>query len=85
MKYPPITDNTLLSTGKFTIPWVRWFDSVFRILTGKDPLQLASYTLATLPTPIEGQMIYVSDATGGPTTAFSDGINWYVSQGVIVS
>lgn len=40
-------------------------------------LTLDSYTVATLPpatTP--GQLIYVSNETGGATVAFSDGTNW---------
>lgn len=35
-----------------------------------------SFTVATLPAPIEAAMIYVRDETGGATLAFSDGIAW---------
>ena len=41
------------------------------------PLGLASSTIAALPaatTP--GQLAYVSDESGGPVLAFSDGTNW---------
>ncbi len=41
---------------------------------------LPSYTVATLPAVVEGGLIYVSDETGGATTAFSDGTNWRRSQ-----
>lgn len=40
---------------------------------------LESYTVATLPTvPVASSpgIIYVSDETGGPVLAFSDGTNW---------
>jgi hypothetical protein len=40
-------------------------------------LVLPSFTVSTLPSAtIPAQMIYVSDATGGSITAFSDGTNW---------
>ena len=39
--------------------------------------QLRSYTVAGLPSAAAaGQMIYVSDETGGAVVAFSDGTNW---------
>lgn len=43
-----------------------------------EPLPLASYTVATLPTASLWQdgLITVSDETGGYVTAFSDGTNW---------
>lgn len=43
------------------------------------PMRLASYTVATLPSASSGgagQMIYVSDESGGAVPAFSDGTNW---------
>ncbi|MGJ8615499.1 MAG: DUF2793 domain-containing protein [Sulfitobacter sp.] len=43
------------------------------------PVQIGSYTVATLPDPAvigAASMIYVSDETGGGVTAFSDGTNW---------
>lgn len=45
-------------------------------LTG--PLILPSYTVGTLPNVITYArgLIYVSDETGGPTLAFSNGANW---------
>jgi hypothetical protein len=40
-------------------------------------VQLASYTVATLPSAATaGGIIYVSDETGGAVPAFSDGTNW---------
>lgn len=48
---------------------------------------LEVYTVATLPSDVsEGQVIYVSDETGGATLAFSDGTNWRrVTDRAIVS
>lgn len=49
--------------------------------------QLRSYTVAGLPSAATaGQMIYVSNETGGATPAFSDGTNWRrVADRAIVS
>ena len=83
---PPIQDLTLLNTGRFTVPWMRWFQLVYRILDGQEPAKLAKYTLLTLPpVPPDGMLAFVTDATGGATTVFSSGGLWYKSQGVIVS
>lgn len=43
-----------------------------------NPLLLATYTVATLPTASlwTRGLIYVSDETGGAIPAFSDGTNW---------
>lgn len=44
---------------------------------GDNPKQVPSYTVATLPSAATaGQIIYVSDETGGAVLAFSDGTNW---------
>lgn len=42
------------------------------------PVRVGSYTVAALPAASAGagQIIYVSDATGGAVLAFSDGANW---------
>ena len=40
-------------------------------------MQVGSFTVATLPAVAPaGQIIFVSDETGGATTAFSDGTNF---------
>ena len=40
-------------------------------------VRLPVYTVATLPSAAPaGQMIYVSDETGGAVVAFSDATNW---------
>lgn len=42
------------------------------------PLVTATYTVATLPAvaTYPGGLIFVSDETGGPTIAYSDGTDW---------
>lgn len=40
------------------------------------PLPLKSFTVATLPAVGTGELIFVSDETGGSVPAFSDGTNW---------
>jgi hypothetical protein len=52
------------------------------------PIRLQSFTVATLPAAADWTtgMIYVSDETGGPVPAFSDGTNWRrVTDRAIVS
>jgi hypothetical protein len=52
-----------------------------------DEFVLPSYTISTLPTGQNpGQMLYVSNESGGAVIAFSDGTNWRrVTDRVIVS
>lgn len=48
----------------------------------KGPFRPGSFTVASVPDPADpvasgaGAMIYVSDESGGPVIAFSDGTNW---------
>lgn len=77
IKEPPTNDITLTPTNRFTVTWNRWFQSVVKALTGGEPLPLASYTIAELPTPTSfPSIIYVSNESGGSVPAFSDGNNW---------
>lgn len=47
------------------------------VITSSRHPQLRSYTVATLPSAATaGQLIYVSDETGGAVPCFSDGTNW---------
>lgn len=48
---------------------------------------LPSYTVSTLPSAsVPGQMLFVTDETGGSIPAFSDGTNWRrITDGIIVS
>lgn len=78
LKLPPIADLTLLQTGRFTKPWVEWLQSVWKYLSGQEPIALASYTVATVPSAIlnPAALIYVTNETGGAVPAFSDGTDW---------
>lgn len=47
------------------------------VVTSNLPVQLKSYTVATLPgSVVAGRIIYVSDAAGSPCMAVSNGTNW---------
>lgn len=56
-------------------------------IDGSRHLRLRSYTVATIPSAaVVGQMIYVSDESGGQVPAFSDGVNWLrVTDRAVVS
>jgi hypothetical protein len=52
------------------------------------PAVLAKFSVSDLPDPARwvGAWIYVSDATGGPTPAYSDGTDWKrCTDGAVVS
>lgn len=54
-------------------------DSLTAGITAVGPVQLATYTVATVPAAADntGAMIYVSNgAAGSPIVAFSDGTDW---------
>lgn len=54
--------------------------------TATGPIIPASYTVTTLPDVTTKGIIFVSDETGGPTIAYSDGTDWRrVSDGSVVS
>ena len=52
-----------------------FFESIERMINSGNQ---NSYTVATVPdaTQNESSIIYISDESGGKTTAFSDGTNW---------
>ena len=79
--------------------WERWGSQVQTVLTpfmtrvestffrqGRIP-RLASFAVAELPSAeTPGELIYVSDETGGSVIAFSDGTDWRrVTDRAIVS
>ncbi len=76
IKSPPFQDQTLMDTNRFSATWVRWLDAVYRTLSGKSPLPIASYNVASLPPISTAEIIFVSDESGGAVLAFSDGTNW---------
>lgn len=63
------------------------FSSLFDVLSFTEGLSLPSFTVSTLPSASPaGKLIYVSDETGGPTVAVSNGTNWLrIRDNVIVS
>jgi microcystin-dependent protein len=74
------TDNTDLLIGTITIPSGNFaiYSGSTRLSKLLGPLAVSSYTVATVPSASasEGQIIYVSNETGGAVLAFSDGTNW---------
>ncbi len=47
------------------------------VLTSLYDIQMPSYTVSGVPSAsVAGRMIYVTNETGGPVPAFSDGTNW---------
>ena len=56
-------------------------------ITVSNPLQLAGYTVATLPAAASypRSMVYVSDGTANKRLAISDGTSWRWPDGAVVS
>jgi hypothetical protein len=78
-------DKPVTANNKFQIYLDDIQQRVNRFLLG-DSVELASYTVATLPAQKAAGLIYVSDEIGGATLAFSDGTNWRrVQDRVVVS
>lgn len=82
---PPSVAPFLLEKGRNNPIWTTWLDGLFRRVypaivvkgylkadlvtaNGLAPDQMADSTFSSV--------IYVTDATGGASTAFSDGTNW---------
>jgi hypothetical protein len=69
------TDNGLISNSVGAS-----YDLGFLVISGliyPDNFVLPSFTVSTLPSAIPaGQMLFVTDETGGSIPAFSDGTNW---------
>ncbi|WP_049974162.1 right-handed parallel beta-helix repeat-containing protein [Azospirillum sp. B4] len=65
-----VLDSAITLAGTVTVNSVTAFDA-------SGIVGLRSYTVATQPSAATAQrMIYVSDESGGPVPAFSDGTNW---------
>lgn len=63
--------------------WQRFFREVYQTLNGTLPPRVPVVTLSTLPSPAPaGRIVQVSDATGGPQLATSDGTNWRINGAV---
>lgn len=55
-------------------------------IRGSSPLPRASFSASALPSALAaGYVIFVTDESGGPTLAFSDGSNWlrYADRAVV--
>lgn len=78
MSNAPIQQPLINRMMMVTKEWAYFFTAISRLLLNKVPTPSGSYTVATVPdaTLYTGNMIFVSNETGGATIAFSDGINW---------
>jgi hypothetical protein len=81
--FVPITDYGLItSTANMTVDFGSILDpasytSSYDYVVDAKGIIHEAYTVAHLPSPsVPGQMIYVSNESGGATMAFSDGANW---------
>lgn len=97
---PPTNLITYLTLGgeqvKFTLPYqmLVWLNSIFDRV-GEGPLGIQGYLKDDLPDATEAgsttgdvfsSLIFVADATGGPTVAFSDGTNWLrISDNTVIN
>lgn len=75
----PSPDQIVLQpVGFLNQVWMRWVMDVSSALGGRQPLELAAYTVAKLPDVAKWKrhMIVVTDETGGEVLAVSDGTNW---------
>jgi len=66
------------TTGAMSSIWFKWVSRVTSAVGGREPAQLAGYTVASLPDPARWPrcVVYVSNDVGGSTLAFSDGSDW---------
>ncbi len=80
---PQLGDQIVDSDGRITQQHVLFLQEIVRVL---EILELASYTVATVPAAADHAktLIYVSDEVGGTTIAFSDGTNWRRAQDLAV-
>ena len=80
--FEPITDyGSIGEAANMTIDYGTVTDEAvpgdFEYLNDTHGPTSDTYYVDTLPSPTQpGQMIYVSDESGGPVMAFSDGANW---------
>lgn len=81
---PDWGSQLILSDGTPAQVFQTFFDDVERFLNSG---QLVPLTIANLPLASNaGLMVFVTDESGGPVPAYSDGTNWRrVSDGAIVS
>lgn len=81
-----IRDNFVVAKGEIETLQAGKVDKTGDALSGV--LKMAPFTLGTLPTASSnaGGLIYVTDASGGPTIAFSNATDWIsLEDGSILS
>ena len=79
------------ATGRLELEWDAFFAALLNAVNAVSQgsrVQTKSYTVAGVPSAADntGQIIFVSDESGGPTIAFSNGTNWLrVIDGATIS
>ena len=84
----PPPEERVLDGSRFSTAWWRFVSRVTALLSGREPLPLVAFTVATLPDASKWPrcVVIVTDEVGGHTLAVSDGTNWLrVSDGTGVS
>lgn len=62
--------------------WTKWLNELFERIGTSGAISIRGFKVAGLPNPAAfggaefSSLIYVSNESGGPTIAFSDGTNW---------
>lgn len=74
----PRADEQVLMGPAFARVWWRWVSRVTLILSGREPMKVAEYTVADLPDAAKWSrcIVYVTDEAGGEVLAVSDGSVW---------
>lgn len=82
MSNAPIQSPIVSQSGLPTREWIAFFSTIGRFLLNKTPTPSASFSVSSVPdaTLYTGNIIFVSDESGGATIAFSDGTNWRRAQ-----
>lgn len=77
---PNASERVIHASGWFAETWFRWVSRVTALVSGKEPIPLASYTEARKPLASDWpQCVIFNSDTGGAEV--SDGTNWIEIKG----
>lgn len=72
---PSATDTVVERSGFFSRVWFRYVSRVTSVLTGREPLRLATYTVAQRPDPAAWPRCVIINSDTGELE-ISDGSSW---------